>query len=426
MVTLATSAEQSVQTSGCLLDPVTVGPYLLKNRFVLPPLTRSRAGAGDVPTSTHAVYYAQRAHAGLQITEGSPISQQGTGFPWTPGIYTPEQVEGWRLVTDEVHRRNSRIFLQLWHVGRQSHTSLQKDGALPVAPSAIAVDSKIFTADGLQDFETPRALETAEIIAIVKEFGVGARNALKAGFDGVEIHGASGYLIDQFLCEGSNTRADQYGGSIENRIRFLKEVVAEVVSVWGADRVGVRLTPSSVYGDMFSSDKFKVYTAAVKELDKYDLAYLHLVEPNVSGSETVEAADDAIPTSYFRSIYSGKIIVAGGLSFESAERAVRDEVADLVGFGKAFMANPDLPIRYTNGARIREPERAHYYGGDETGYTDYPSCLDEEYLHRVKSQIDAGKLSLEEVLESLNAGNPLDQIDSGAYYTRLVLNRDLS
>jgi N-ethylmaleimide reductase len=403
-----------------------VGPYLLKNRFVLPPLTRSRAGEGDVPTAMHAVYYAQRAHAGLQITEGSPISQQGTGFPWTPGIYTPAQVEGWKLVTNEVHRRNSRIFLQLWHVGRQSHTSLQKDGALPVAPSAIPVKSKIFTADGLQDFETPRELEPAEITAIVKEFGAAARNAQAAGFDGVEIHGASGYLIDQFLCEGSNNRTDEYGGSIENRIRFLQEVVAEVVSIWGADRVGVRLTPSSVYGDMFSSDKFKVYTAAVKELDKYDLAYLHLVEPNVSGSETVEAAEDAIPTSYFRSIYSGKMIVAGGLSFEAAERAVLEEVADLVGFGKAFMANPDLPVRYINGASIREPERAHYYGGDETGYTDYPSCLDEEYLARVRSQIEVGRLSLDEVVESLNMGNPLEQIDSGAYHARLVLNREAS
>ncbi|GAA3704838.1 alkene reductase [Arthrobacter ginkgonis] len=411
---------------GCLLDPVMVGPYLLKNRFVLPPLTRSRAGAGDVPTEMHAVYYAQRAHAGLQITEGSPISQQGTGFPGTPGIYTSEQIEGWKRVTDEVHRRNSKIFLQLWHVGRQSHTSLQKDNALPVAPSAIAVNGQIFTADGLQDFQTPRALEREEISDIVKDFGAAARNAQAAGFDGVEIHGANGYLIDQFLCEGSNTRTDEYGGSIENRLRFLREVVDEVVSVWGGERVGIRLTPSSTYGDMFSSDKFDVYTAVVSELNKYNLAYLHLVEPNISGSETVEAAEDAIPTSHFRSIYTGKIIAAGGLSFEVAEQKVQTGEADLVGFGKAFMAHPDLPLRYSNGAPVGEPERETYYGGDETGYTDYPSCVDEDYFARLQAALESGALNRQDVLASLNAGNPLEQIDGGLYYSRLKLNREAS
>lgn len=425
-MTVTSPEKNAVETAGCLLDPVMVGPYLLKNRFVLPPLTRSRAGAGDVPTQMHAVYYAQRAHAGLQITEGSPISQEGTGFPGTPGIYSPAQTEAWKLITDEVHRRGSRIFLQLWHVGRQSHTSLQKDNALPVAPSAIPVKGQIFTAEGLQDFQTPRALELEEISRIVKEFGAAARNAREAGFDGVEVHGANGYLIDQFLCDGSNNRTDQYGGSVENRVRFLREVVDEVVSVWGADRVGVRLTPSSVYGDMFSSDKFEVYTAAVKALDTYALAYLHLVEPTIFGSETVEAAADAIPTSHFRSIYSGKLIVAGGLSLEAAEKAVLDGVADLVGFGKAFIANPDLPVRYLNGAQIREPESALYYGGDETGYTDYPSCHDENHFERINSQITAGQLSLHQVLTSLNQGNPLDQIDSGAYHTRLMLNRRTS
>jgi N-ethylmaleimide reductase len=424
-MTVPSPERNTVRTAGCLLDPVMIGPYLLKNRFVLPPLTRSRAGEGNVPTEMHAVYYAQRAHAGLQITEGSPISQQGTGFPWTPGIYSPEQIKGWKLVTEEVHRRNSKIFLQLWHVGRQSHTSLQKDNASPVGPSAIAVKGQIFTAQGLQDFETPRALWLEEISEIVKEFGTAARNAQEAGFDGVEIHGASGYLIDQFLCDGSNVRTDEYGGSIENRIRFLREVVNEVVAVWGADRVGVRLTPSSVYGDMFSSDKFEVYTAAVKELDKFGLAYLHLVEPTISGSDTVEAADDAIPTSHFRSIYSGKLILAGGLTFEAAEKAVLEGGADLVAFGKAFMAHPDLPILYVSGTEIREPERAFFYGGDETGYTDYPSALDEEYFERLKSQIASGHLTLEEVLTALNAGNPLEQIDGGAYYARVMLNREV-
>jgi N-ethylmaleimide reductase len=422
-----TSPERSVETTpGCLLDPVMVGPYLLKNRFVMPPLTRSRAGAGDVPTDMHTIYYAQRAQAGLQITEGSPISQEGTGFPWTPGIYTADQVEGWKKVTAEVHRRRGRIFLQLWHVGRQSHSSLQKDNALPVAPSAIAVQGQIFTSSGMQDFETPRALETQEIRDIVKQFGVAARNALESGFDGVEVHGANGYLIDQFLCEGSNTRTDEYGGSVTNRIRFLREVVEEVISVWGPDKVGVRLTPSSVYGDMFSSDKLEVYSAVVKKLDQYGLAYLHLVEPNVKGSEIVEAADDAIPTSHFRSIYSGTIVVAGGLTFEAAEKAVLDGVADLVGFGKAFIANPDLPVRYATGAEVREPVSALYYGGDEKGYTDYPSRQDEDYLERLQAQISAGNLFRDEVLKSLDMGDPLEQIDGGAYYARLALKRDAS
>lgn len=246
-----------------------------------------------------------------------------------------------------------------------------------VAPSAIPATGQIFTSSGMQDFETPRALETEEIGRVVEQFGAAARNALQAGFDGVEVHGANGYLIDQFLCESSNTRTDEYGGSVTNRIRFLREVVDEVVSVWGPNKVGVRLTPSSVYGDMFSSDKLEVYSTAVKELDKYNLAYLHLVEPNVKGSEIVEAADDAIPTSHFRSIYSGTIIVAGGLTFESAEKIVLDGVADLVAFGKAFIANPDLPIRYSNGAEVTNPDSALYYGGDETGYTDYPSCTEK-------------------------------------------------
>ncbi|BCW58540.1 alkene reductase [Arthrobacter sp. StoSoilB20] len=422
-----TSLEKNAAlTDGPLLDPVMVGPYLLKNRFVLPPLTRSRAGVGDVPTEMHAIYYGQRAHAGLQITEGSPISQEATGFPWTPGIYTAAQIDGWKLVTGEVHRRGSRIFLQLWHVGRQSHSSLQKDNALPVAPSAVPATGQIFTSGGMRDFETPRALEAAEIRRVVKQFGAAARNALEAGFDGVEVHGANGYLIDQFLCEGSNTRTDEYGGSITNRIRFLREIVEEVISVWGSNKVGVRLTPSSVYGDMFSSDKLELYSTAVKELDKYGLAYLHLVEPNVKGSEIVEAAADAIPTSHFRSLYSGTIVVAGGLTFEAAERAVLDGVADLVGFGKAFIANPDLPVRYLNGAQVHEPDSALYYGGDEAGYTDYPSCADEEYLARLRALIVAGRVSQEDVLASLNSANAGEQIDGGAYYARLVLNREAS
>lgn len=407
-----------------LLDPAQLGPYLLKNRFVLPPMTRSRAGAGDVPTALHTIYYAQRATAGLIITEGAPISQQGTGFPWTPGIYSDEQVAGWQNVVDEVHRRDSRIFLQLWHVGRQSHTSLQENNALPVAPSAVAVSGQIFTADGMQDFETPRSLETEEIADIVKQFGVAARNAKAAGFDGVEIHGASGYLIDQFLCTSSNRRVDEYGGSIENRVRFLGEVIDEVVSVWGADRVGVRLTPSSRYGDMLSEDKREVYTAAVHEIGSRGLAYLHLVDPSIRGAETVELPEDAIPTGYFRSIFDGTLIVTGGMTFDAADEVVSSGEGDLIGFGKLYMSHPDLPVVYERGGDTRDPDRTYYYGGDETGYTDYPSLRDADYYESLIGRIDAGGMDRETALRSLEAVDPLTQIDSGAYYARLRLRRE--
>lgn len=406
---------------GILLDPVAVGPYLLKNRIVLPPLTRSRAGDGDTPTELHAVYYAQRADASLLVTEGSPISQQGTGFPWTPGSYTDAQVEGWRRVTEAVHRRGSRIFLQLWHVGRQSHSSLQEGGAMPVSPSAVAPSGKIFTAAGLQDFETPRALETDEIPGIVDDFVAAAKCALAAGFDGVEVHGANGYLIDSFLCESANQRTDEYGGSVENRLRFPLEVVEAVIGVWGADRVGVRLSPSSTYGDMFSSDKREVYTELVTRLNGYGLAYLHLIEPAISGSENVEAASDAIPTSHFRAIFDGPLIAAGGLSFDSAEQLVTDGVADLVAFGKASIANPDLVEVYTRGGHLREPERAHYYGGGAVGYTDYPGQRDLDTLARLQRQIAAGALTRSQVVDALAQVDAIDRVIAGTEYAYLAL-----
>lgn len=409
-------------TTNALLDPVQLGPYLLRNRLVVPPLTRSRTGAGECATELTAVYYAQRASAGLIITEGSQISAEGQGFPWTPGIHTPEQVRAWRTVVDAVHHRGGRIFLQLWHVGRQSHSTLHGGINRAVAPSPIKADGKIFTVDGtLEPFETPRALEIEEIPARVGDFAEAARNAHRAGFDGVEVHGASGYLIDQFLNDSSNTRTDAYGGTIENRTRFLLEVVDAVVGVWGPGRVGVRLSPSSPYGDMLSADKKAIYSAAVTALNRWPLAYLHLVEPNVSGSETIEA-DTVIPSTHFREIYEGTLILAGNHTPESGHTAVKEGTADLIGFGRGFIANPDLAERIRAGAEIREPDRAYYYGGSERGYTDYPSLTDEARYQAVLKGIDIDSLDRDAVVESLHRQRPLDGIAGGDYYTGLKLS----
>jgi N-ethylmaleimide reductase len=355
-----------------LLSPVKLGPYELPNRIVMAPLTRNRAGAGNVPTPLNAEYYAQRASAGLIITEASQVSPQGMGYPQTPGIYSKEQVEGWRLVTDAVHERGGRIFLQLWHVGRISHPSLQPNGALPVAPSAIAPDGNAATYEGELPFVTPRALETQEIPDIIEQYRQGAQNALAAGFDGVEIHSANGYLLDQFLHDGSNQRTDQYGGSIENRARLLLEVTEAVTSVWGADRVGVRLSPSGTFNSMYDSNPEPLFSYVANALDRFGLAYLHIVEPRVDGNITLDRAS-GFPASYFRPIFHGTIITAGGYDRDSGNAVLAAGDADLVAYGRLFIANPDLPKRFALNAPLNKPDRSTFYGGDETGYTDYPT-----------------------------------------------------
>jgi N-ethylmaleimide reductase len=347
-----------------LHSPARLGPYELPNRLVMAPLTRSRAGSDRLATTLMAEYYAQRATAGLIVSEAAQISPQGIGYPGTPGIHTAEQVAAWRTVTDAVHARGGRIVMQLWHVGRISHPSMQPDGGLPVAPSAIAPTGMIFTATGPQPYITPRALEFAEIPAVVADYGAAARLAREAGFDGVEIHGAHGYLIDQFLRDGTNHRTDAYGGSIRNRTRFLQEVTAAVVDAWGADRVGVRLSPlSSRFGES-DSDPAATFTHAARVLNDFGLAYLHLVEPVANGPLAI--------TPPVREAFHGTIIGNGGYDQETANRTIASGLVDLVSFGSLFLANPDLPERFRVGAPLNHPDPSTFYGGDERGYTDYP------------------------------------------------------
>ncbi|MDA0268033.1 MAG: alkene reductase [Cyanobacteria bacterium] len=351
-----------------LFTPLQLGPYQLPNRIVMAPLTRNRAGAGNVPLPMHATYYRQRASAGLIITEATYTDPQGIGYPHTPGIHSPEQVAAWRQVTDAVHQQGGRIFVQLWHVGRVSHPSFH-NGALPVAPSAIAPTGAAMTDTGMQPFVTPRALDPAEIPAIIAGFRQGAQNALEAGFDGVEVHGANGYLLDQFLRDGTNQRTDAYGGSIENRARLLLEVTQAIIDVWGSDRVGVRLSPSSTFNDMADTDPRATFGHAIQALAPLNLAYLHLLEPSESD---LRHGGIAIPTQDFRSLYPGTLIVNWDYDKAKGNAAIATGAADLVSYGKLFIANPDLPQRFQLDAPLTEPDPATFYGGDERGYTDYP------------------------------------------------------
>jgi N-ethylmaleimide reductase len=352
-----------------LLTAVQLGPYTLRNRMVMAPMTRSRAGEGLVPSSISATYYQQRASAGLIVTEASQVSAQGVGYPNTPGVHSEAQVAGWKKVTAAVHERGGRIFLQLWHVGRISHPSLQPDGALPVAPSAIAAEGTVHTSGGPQPFVAPRALELAEIPGVVEQFAHGARTALESGFDGVEIHGANGYLVDQFLRDGSNHRTDAYGGSLENRARFLVEVVAAVAAVWGADRVGVRFSPTGAFNSMSDSDPVATFSYAAQTLDRFGLAYLHVIEP-VSGPMAVPGAPEVAPA--IRQRFHGPLILNGGFDLATADAAIAASRADLISFGQLFLANPDLPERFAEGAPLNAPDYATFYTGGEKGYIDYP------------------------------------------------------
>ena len=375
----------TLDVNGVLFQPVQVGRYKLPHRIVMAPLTRSRARQpGNILTSLNACYYAQRSSAALVISEATQVSQQGQGYAWTPGIHSPEQVAGWRLVTDAVHKAGGRIFLQLWHVGRISHPSLQPDGMPPVAPSPIRPSGEAFieNEDGegaLAPFVTPRALQLEEMQYVVGQFVRGAKNALDAGFDGVEVHGANGYLLDQFLQTASNRRTDDYGGSVENRARLLLNVIEAVNEVSDSDRVGVRLSPLGAFNDMADDDAEATFAYVVEKLNDYDLAYLHVVRPRIPEAES-RSWDDPEAQSMMQLIrdkYKGTLIVAGGFDRDEGEEWVLNGKADLIAFGRKFLANPDLPQRFRLGADLNADDATTYYGGGMKGYTDYPS-LDQE------------------------------------------------
>ena len=353
-----------------LFSPVQLGPYTLKNRMAMAPMTRNRATETNSPHALNVEYYRQRASAGLIITEGAIVSAEAAGYPGTPGIYSPEQVAGWRQVTDTVHTAGGRIFLQLWHCGRVSHRSLLPDGMLPVAPSAIAPAGDAMTFTGMQPFETPHALTLEEIPGIIEMFRHAARCALEAGFDGVELHGANGYLIDQFLRDGSNQRTDAYGGSIANRARFMLEVTEAVCSVWGANRVGIRLSPLGPFNDMHDANPEATFSYAVEALNRFGLAYLHIAE---MGSDKPGAAGPAFDLFKLRSVWKGLYMANYGYDLSRSNTLLQAGRADMVSFGVPFLANPDLPRRFATGAALNAPDVATFYGGDAKGYTDYPA-----------------------------------------------------
>lgn len=352
-----------------LFSSLQLGNYRLANRIVMAPLTRSRATADGVPTDLMAEYYAQRATAGLIVSEATCIAPTAVGYPNTPGVWNGEQMAGWAKVAQAVHNQGGHIVCQLWHVGRVSHPSVQPGGGLPVAPSAIAVAGEIRTASGMQPMVTPRALETGELPGIVEQYRIAAQNALASGFDGVEIHAANGYLLDEFLRDGSNKRNDAYGGSVDNRSRLLMEVLDAVCSAEGADRVGVRLSPVQPVNGMHDSDPEGTFGAVVDRLNDFGLAYLHVTNLGINAPG---AAGPFFDPRSLRKRWKGIYMANHGYDRASADEAIKNRDADLVAFGVPFIANPDLVARFKAGAPLNAPDQPTFYAGGEKGYTDYP------------------------------------------------------
>ncbi|GAB3655741.1 alkene reductase [Echinicola sediminis] len=362
-----------------LFDSYHLKEISLKNRIVMPPMTRSRAGKGEVPTELMAEYYSQRASAGLIISEGTPISRQGRGYAWTPGIYTPEQIEGWKAVTDAVHKADGKIFAQLWHVGRISHTTLQEDGQAPVSPSALLAEGvKVFLAkEGKEAFtgegemvqhSMPRELTVPEIKNIIHDYVQAAKNAMAGGFDGVELHGANGYLIEQFIDSQTNLREDEYGGTLEKRLRFLKEVVTGVADAIGPEKVGVRQAPLTTLMGAIDDNPQETYIAAAEMLNDLEIAYIHIAEADWDNAPLMPMAF----RKAYREAFKGTLIYSGNYNREKAEEALENNWADLIGFGRPFIANPDLPFRLKHGLLLNQVRKEKFFGGGHEGYTDYP------------------------------------------------------
>lgn len=357
-----------------LFKPVQAGSMKLSNRMVMAPLTRSRAGKGDAPSSLNAVYYGQRATAGLIIGEASQISQQGKGYAFTPGIYTDAQVAGWKRITDAVHAEGGHIFCQLWHVGRISHPDLQPDHALPVSASAVKPNGEAFTETGMKPFVTPRALDIEEIPGIILQYVHAAECAKRAGFDGVEIHSANGYLLDQFLRDSTNQRTDRYGGSIPNRVRLDLEVAEAVTSVWGGERVGIRISPVTPHmGGISDSDPQPLFNLLVEELNRFGLLYLHVIEGETRGARDYQEFD----FTALRKRFDGLYMANNGYTKELAFQTLENDRADLICFGRPFISNPDLVERLRTGTPLNPLDETTLYGGDEHGYTDYPFLTDQ-------------------------------------------------
>ncbi|ADH89566.1 NADH:flavin oxidoreductase/NADH oxidase [Ancylobacter novellus DSM 506] len=359
-----------MSTPPSLFDSYRLGDITLSNRIVMAPLTRNRASAGLVPSPLAVEYYGQRASAGLIVTEATQISDTAQGYQDTPGIFTDAQVEGWKKVTDTVHAKGGHIFVQMWHVGRVSHRSLQPGGAAPLAPSAVRANTKTYVNNGFAEVDEPRALTLDEIKGVVEDFGKAAANAIRAGFDGVEIHGANGYLIDQFLRDGANKRTDEYGGSIENRTRFLKEVLESVTGAIGAKRTGIRLSPVTPANDLSDSDPQPLFNHAMDVVESFHPVYVHMIEGATQGPR------DIVPDFDFEALrnrYSGTWMVNNGYDKAMAEKAVATGKADLVAFGRGFVSSPDAVERLRRGAAFNEIDRATLYGGGAKGYIDYPT-----------------------------------------------------
>jgi N-ethylmaleimide reductase len=362
-------ATSKTASEPALFDPAALRDLKLANRVLMAPMTRGRAGTERTANSLMTEYYAQRATAGLIVTEGTAISGQGYGWVGSPGIYTEAQAAGWQSVTHAVHQRGGRIFLQLWHTGRVSHPDFL-DGQTPVGPSAVIAAGETHTPYGKKPYVMPRAMTKQEIAVTVRDYAQAAKHARDAGFDGVEIHAANGYLIDQFIRDGSNLRADEYGGSVQNRLRFLLEVTEAVARTWSADRVGVRLSPSSDYNSMRDSAPTQTFTRAAKELNRFGLSYLHVVE---------YLSQDPLPTPQervapqMRAAFGGPFILNGGYDARTGAAALKAGEADLLAYGRLFLANPDLVERFRTGAALNEPDTHTFYSSGSKGYTDYPT-----------------------------------------------------